>query len=135
MNQFNSEHPEYSDDQACFNEFTFGDLCYIMRGIEYCIPSHHWISMTISTHDGDNTTGTCAHTIGTLDVGQQGLDNLFIGGDSFMQFWYTVFDRNFDMVGFALAEHTADEVVNHYNDNGMYVNTQLVSQACYSDHT
>lgn len=52
-----------------------------------------------------------------------------------MQIFYTVFDRNFDMVGFAKAKHTAPEVVTHYDMKGMYVDTLLVEEDCYSDPT
>jgi len=52
-----------------------------------------------------------------------------------MQIFYTVFDRNFDMVGFAKARHTAPEVVMHYDSTGWYVDTLLVDEECYSDPT
>jgi len=71
----------------------------------------------------DDTGDKCENTIGTLDVGQQGLNNLFIGGDVFMQIYYTIFDRNYDMVGFAKAKHTAPEIVNLYDQDGKYYDT------------
>jgi hypothetical protein len=40
-----------------------------------------------------------------------------------MQIYYTVFDRNLDMVGFAKAKHTAPEIVNLYDSNGQYHDT------------
>ena len=94
-------------------------MTYTINGIDYPIPSSHWMSKEI---DSKNTAGngTCKHTIGTLDVGQTGLDNLFIGGDMFMQIYYTVFDRNLDMVGFGKANHTAPEILNQYDENGSY---------------
>ena len=71
--------------------------------------------MQRTVNNKDETGDTCESSIGNLDVGQPNLDNLFIGGDVFMQIYYTVFDRDLDMVGFAKAQHTAPEIVNLYD--------------------
>ena len=84
--------------------------------------------------DEETGFGSCSTTIMPLDVGQKGLDNLFIGGDVFMQMYYTVFDRNFDMVGLARAAHTASEKVYHYDTSGVYIDTQIVDTSCYEDN-
>jgi len=44
-----------------------------------------------------------------------------------MQIYYTVFDRNLDMVGFAKAKHTAPEIVNLYDQDGHYYDTLEVT--------
>jgi hypothetical protein len=106
-------------------------LTYTIDGIDYDIPSHHWMERKMD--DSVDEGGQCKTTIGTLDVGQQGLDNLFIGGDSFMQIFYTVFDRKNDKVGFAKAKHTAPEIVNHYSTKGKYVDTLEVDEECYTN--
>ncbi len=43
----------------------------------------------------------CMTSISSLDIYQKGQENLFILGDSFMQLFYTIFDRDSDRVGLA----------------------------------
>ena len=128
--QFESEYPQYMKNDCTSDEFGFGELTYVINGIDYPIPSHHWMKRYIDQDDGNDQ---CEHSIGTLDVGQQGLDNLFIGGDYFMQIYYTIFNRDDDTVGFAKAWHTAPEVHNVYDVNGKYVMTQELCEEIYID--
>lgn len=56
--------------------------------------------------DGDSI---CMTSISPLDIMQSGQENLFILGDSFMQEYYTIFDRDNDRVGLATANKQATE--------------------------
>ena len=93
-------------------EYEFGNMTFVVEGVSYDIPSHHWMTRTSGMY---GSSGDCSAAIQKLDVGQDGLDDLFIGGDLFMQMWYTVFDRDNDRVGFAPAAHTHCEKVHHFN--------------------
>ena len=108
--QFASQHGKRTvcnkDD-----EYHYGKLTFVIGGTNYDLPSHHWMERDVSV---DQSEGWCQTTIGQLDVGR-GLDNLFIAGDMFMQEFYSVFDRDRDMVGLAPARHTASEQVFHWN--------------------
>ena len=127
MDAFEAAHPEWKkgSNTTCESEHTFGNLTYKINGIDYPIPSSHWMDRK---PDGD--TNTCNHKIWTLDVGQPGLEHLFIGGDVFMQIYYTIFDRETTddfpkgRVGFAKAKHTAPEIITHWDANGNYVNEE-----------
>ena len=105
-------------------------MTYVINGIDYKIPSHHWMKRRAGT---DDLPDKCEHSIGTLDVGQDGLDNLFIGGDYFMQFWYTIFDRAADAVCFAKANHTAPEKHEIYDRHGAYFETELLCEESFID--
>lgn len=48
-----------------------------------------------------------------------------------MQLYYTVFDRNLDMVGFGTAVHTAPETLNQWDENGEYQNTLVLCEESF----
>ena len=123
----NWAHRQFARDyqrKACEKggEYEYGELTFVINGVDYSLPSHHWISRGIE-RDG---SGSCSTSIGVLDVGQKGLDDLFIAGDMFMQLFYTVFDRDRDMVGLAPAVHTALEQVNHWDQRGQMAYTDEI---------
>ena len=60
----------------------FGDLTYVINGVEYTLPSHHWISRSIDENDPKG--GQCSDIITELDVNQDGLEHMYILGDVFM---------------------------------------------------
>jgi hypothetical protein len=48
------------------------------------------------------------------------IQNLFILGDLFMTVYYTVFDRQTNMIGLAKAKHTKPEVIYYYAEDGAF---------------
>ena len=54
----------YSSD--CASKHDFGSLTYVIDGVEYNLPSHHYMERYTSVFEpGD---GVCAHTMATLDI-------------------------------------------------------------------
>jgi len=82
----------------------FGQLTFVIEGDHYNVPSHHWVKRTVN--DSDPKGGKCRSHVAQLDVHQPNLDDLFIAGDTFMQLYFTVFDRDNNRVGLAHAVHT-----------------------------
>lgn len=116
----------YGDQEECDkgSEYNYGNITFVINGIDYDLPSHHWMEREIN-RDLDKG-GSCSTTIGMLDVHQPGLDDLFIAGDMFMQLYYTVFDRENDKVGLAESIHTACEQVYHWDNFGATDVTDIV---------
>ena len=136
VTQYESEFPEWVEGE-CEDDYDWGDLIYVINDIEYPIPSYHWNKRNLDTDTG---VSTCKTRIHGLDVGA-GLDDLFIVGDTFMQIYYTVFDREenededypMGRVGFALSKHTAPDVIDLYDTDNNYLSTTYECEESYID--
>lgn len=65
-------------------------------------------------------------SISALDIEQEGTQNLFIVGDTFMQLFYTIFDRENNKVGFAKSIIYQDQV--QLSEVGIDVAAQVSSE-------
>lgn len=113
----------YSED--CENKYGFGTLTFVIDGIDYNVPSHHFMEKYINVFEfGDSV---CSTSIVPLDIEQNGQSDLFIVGDSFMQIYYSIFDRDNDRVGLAKAVEKkleeSLEQMNYYLQNGGFNST------------
>lgn len=60
----------------------------------------------------------CASKFKPLTIQANGNENMFILGNTFMQLFYTIFDRENDQVGFGTAVHAQNELVVEFNSGG-----------------
>ncbi len=89
-------------EENCNNKHKFGSLTFVIDGIDYDVPSHHFMDFYKDVYEvGDQY---CMTSISTLDIFQTGQQNLFILGDAFMQMYYSIFDRDNDRVGLAKSK-------------------------------
>jgi hypothetical protein len=89
-------------EENCSNIHKFGTLTYVIDGIDYDLPSHHFMEAYQNVYEpGDKY---CMTSISSLDIYQTGQQNLFILGEAFMQMYYSIFDRDLDRVGLAKSK-------------------------------
>ena len=126
---FNHFQKDYGDKVDCEmgQELNFPDITYVINGINYDMPSHHWVRRTIDKTKPKG--GTCESMIAQLDVGQPGLENLHILGDVFMQLFYTVHDRDNDRVGFAPAIHDSPEVLVQFDSKNVLATVHTIDDS------
>ena len=82
-NLFMEDHGDVVECEANV-EYTYGDLTFVIGGKNYGVPSHHWMERETTTVASNSKGGNCQTTISNLDVYYDGLEELFIAGDSFM---------------------------------------------------
>ena len=64
------------------------------------------------------STSICLSKFRPLSIDANNNQNMFILGNTFMQLFYTVFDRETNRVGFGTAIHKENEVVPEFNSIG-----------------
>ena len=80
-----------------------GTLTFTIGGVDYDLPADHWW-LTVSQFGGNKDY--CVTMMEPMDCGTGEYEGLFIVGDTFMQLFYTVFNREHNTVGFATAVHS-----------------------------
>jgi hypothetical protein len=53
-------------EENCEDKFHFGMLTYVIDGIEYSLPSHHYMERYLNVFD--DGVDICTNTIATLDI-------------------------------------------------------------------
>lgn len=97
------------------DEFKQEDIVFVIGDKEYHVPSHHWVKRTPNANNGKKSR--CSPSILPLTIFAHGNKDMFILGNTFMQLFYTVFDRDTNRVGFSTAIHKKNEILNEFNSD------------------
>lgn len=76
-------------------------------GDKYAIPSDHYVKKFARRQNKEKID--CLSIVSPLGLKSYSKKDIFLLGDTFMQIFYTVFDRDNDRVGFAKAVHKETE--------------------------
>jgi hypothetical protein len=112
FNIIDPQMPYSSNCQEEDYENGYGTLTFVLDGIDYDIPSTHWMK-----HYSDvaaKNDSYCISAISAVDIQIQNQKNLFILGDVFMQIYYSIFDRDKNRIGLAKAKRDGEEMVYTY---------------------
>ena len=112
------KHPKMNRPFNCVDEFEHEDLIFVIDKVEYVVPSHHWVKIILEIDAPENEEQICESKVKPLSIPNNDNENLFILGNTFMQLYYSIFDRDEDKVGFAEALHHDNEVVIEYDSLG-----------------
>lgn len=77
LNKFKEMHGAFDCSQEDFNEIP--EISYVIGGVEYSLPRHHWMGRVVDSNNEKG--GRCETSISDLDVGFDGLLDMFILGD------------------------------------------------------
>ena len=98
-----------------------GVVTFVIGGVDYDLEPHHWVRWKFD--DDSPTGGRCENMFRGQDISIGNHENLFAIGDIFMQLYFTVFDRDYDRIGFATAVHQTNEVMIQYDMEGAFRET------------
>lgn len=108
---YNIIWPELPYQEGCKDHTVFGNLTFVIDGLDYDLPSHHFMKKFVDINEKEDSV--CMSSIKPLNIKKEGQENLFVVGDIFMQIYYSIFDRDNDRVGLARAVTKGQEVTHN----------------------
>lgn len=86
------------------DEFKQPKMTFVIDGKDFELPSHHWSQYKANMKK-------CTVSVMPLTISAHHNENMFILGNTFMQLYYTIFNRKHNSVGFAKAVHKVNEII------------------------
>lgn len=105
MNEFNFS-AKLRSFSNCYNIEKFPVITYVINGSKYTLEPYEYIlsaGTELRYEKESSGSGVCGFGYSIFDVGNQ---NVWIAGDIFLTKYFSVYDRDKDMVGLALANHS-----------------------------